>query len=154
MSSSINTEAVVPTAMSPDEKAFFQALGVRIATTRKGLGMTQVQLAEELGIAQQVVASYEVGRRRMPIALLPRLARALAVTVEELIGEETRPGKRGPAPKLLQRMERIRRLPRTKQRFVMDMIDTVLQQATRERQQAQQPRDGDEAASRQRRAVG
>lgn len=142
-SSSINTEAGVPTAMTPDEKAFFQALGVRIAATRKSLGMTQVQLAEELGIAQQVVASYEVGRRRMPIALLPRLARALAVTVEELIGEETRPGKRGPAPKLLQQMERIRRLPRTKQRFVMEMLDTILQQqAGRERQQAPQPRDG------------
>jgi hypothetical protein len=34
--------------------------------------------------------------------------------------------KRGPAPKLLQQMERIQRLPKAQQRFVMQMIDTVL----------------------------
>jgi transcriptional regulator with XRE-family HTH domain len=129
----LNTEAVVPAAMTPEEKAFFQALGVRIAAARKAQGLSQQQLADELGIAQQVVASYEVGRRRMPIALLPRLARTLTMTVEALIGEEAQPAKRGPAPKLLQQMERIRRLPRSKQRFVMEMIETILQQAGRER---------------------
>jgi hypothetical protein len=37
-------------------------------------------------------------------------------------------GKRGPAPKLQQQLERITRLPKAQQRFVMQMIDTVLQQ--------------------------
>jgi len=37
----------------------------------------------------------------------------------------------GPAPKLQQQMERIRRLRRAKQRFGMDMIDTVLAQQDR-----------------------
>jgi hypothetical protein len=39
--------------------------------------------------------------------------------------------KRGPAPKLLQQIERIHRLPKAQQRFVMQMIDTVLRQAAR-----------------------
>jgi hypothetical protein len=39
--------------------------------------------------------------------------------------------KQGPAPKLLQQMERIQRLPRAQQRFVMQMIDTVLAQQDR-----------------------
>jgi hypothetical protein len=39
--------------------------------------------------------------------------------------------KRGPAPRLLQQMERIQRLPKAQQRFVMQMLDTVLQQAAR-----------------------
>lgn len=61
-----------------------------------------------------------------PVSLLPAIAVALAVSVETLIGQkEAAPGKRGPAPKLQQQMERIQRLPRAKQRFVMDMIDTV-----------------------------
>jgi hypothetical protein len=34
--------------------------------------------------------------------------------------------KRGPAPKLQQQMERIQHLPRAQQRFVMQVIDTVL----------------------------
>ncbi len=123
----IRTATVMPTSMSPDEKMFFQAMGGRIADSRKALGMTQVQLADELGVAQQVVASYEVGRHRVPASFLPRLARVLAISVEELVGEETQRPKRGPAPKLLQQIERIHRLPKSQQRFVMQMIDTALQ---------------------------
>jgi len=66
----------------------------------------------------------------VPVALLPQLAQALAVSVEDLIGTATQPARRGPAPKL-QQVERIQRLPKAQQRFVMQMIDTVLQQAAR-----------------------
>jgi transcriptional regulator with XRE-family HTH domain len=91
-----------------------------------------VQLAEALKLTQQMVASYEVGRRRVPVSLLPAVAHALAVSVEVLIGQkEAAPSKRGPAPKLQQQMERIQRLPKAKQRFVMEMIDTVLAQQDR-----------------------
>jgi len=77
------------------------------------------------------LAHYELGRLRIAVAMLSPLAKALGVTVEELMGEETPPAKRGPAPKLLQQIERIQRLPRTQQRFVMQMLDTVLAQASR-----------------------
>ncbi|QWP78181.1 hypothetical protein J5226_07230 [Lysobacter sp. K5869] len=36
-------------------------------------------------------------------------------------------GKRGPAPKLQQQLERIIRLPKAQQHYVMQMIDIVLQ---------------------------
>jgi hypothetical protein len=56
----------------------------------------------------------------------------LAVSLEELIGKkDVQPAKRGPAPKLQQQIERIQRLPRAKQRFVIEMLDTVLAQASR-----------------------
>ena len=51
--------------------------------------------------------------------------------MEALIGEEEKPAKRGPTPKLQQQMEKISQLPRTKQRFVIEMLDTVLAQASR-----------------------
>ena len=35
---------------------------------------------------------------------------------------------RGPAPKLQQQLDRITRLPKAQQRFMMQMIDAVLQQ--------------------------
>jgi transcriptional regulator with XRE-family HTH domain len=117
--------------MTQDEKAFFKALGGRIAELRKSADMTQQQLAELLGISQQQIASYEVGRRRVPVSSLSSIARALAVSIEELVGDEARPGKRGPTPKLQQQLERITQLPKTQQKFVMQMIDTVLAQATR-----------------------
>jgi transcriptional regulator with XRE-family HTH domain len=118
--------------MTQDEKQFFRQLGARIASLRREQGLTQAQLAEVLGLTQQMVASYEVGRRRVPVSLLPKIAAALAVSVETLIGQgRTTPAKRGPAPKLQQQMERIQRLPRAKQRLVLQMLDGVLAQASR-----------------------
>ncbi len=45
--------------------------------------------------------------------------------------DESEAGKRGAAPKPAQHMERISRLPKPKQRFVMEMFDTLLAQAGR-----------------------
>lgn len=117
--------------MTQDEEAFSKTLGKRIAELRKEQGLTQAQLGEILGLSQQQVAHLEVGRRRVPVSLLPSLARALAVSIEELIGEGPKPAKRGPTPKLQQQLERISQLPKSQQRFVVQMLDTVLQQASR-----------------------
>lgn len=51
--------------------------------------------------------------------------------MEELIGEESKPGKRGPSPKIQQQLERITQLPKTQQRVVMQMLDGVLAQQSR-----------------------
>lgn len=118
-------------AVTPDDKQFYQALGQRVAERRKAQSLTQQQLAERLGISQQTLAHYEVGRLRIAVAMLPTLARELDVTVEDLLGEPTRSNKhkRGPTPKLQQQLEQISQLPRAKQRFVIEMLDTVLQKA-------------------------
>jgi len=85
-----------------------------------------------LGVSQQMVASYEVGRRRVPLSLLPTLARVLGTSMEGLIGEDAkRGGKRGPASKLQQQLDQVSQLPRAQQKFVSAMLDTVLQQAAR-----------------------
>jgi hypothetical protein len=56
----------------------------------------------------------------------------VAVSLDELIGKkDVQPAKRGPAPKLQQQIERIQQLPRSQQRFVMQMLDTVIAQASR-----------------------
>lgn len=118
-------------AIDSDERAFFIDLGERIARLRKEEGITQVQFAELLGTSQQAITAYEVGRRRVPVSALPEIAKLLGVSVEELIGEETKPGKRGPVPKLQQQMERITHLPKTQQRFVMQVLESVLGQTGR-----------------------
>ena len=114
--------------MPGSDRSFYLALGRRIAEARKGQGLTQAQLAEQLGIAQQTLAHYESGRLRVAVAMVPPLARTLGMSIEELVGEQSSPAKQGPAPKLQQQMERIQRLPRAKQRFIMDIIETVLHQ--------------------------
>jgi transcriptional regulator with XRE-family HTH domain len=118
-------------AISQDERAFFVQLGARIAELRKGADITQVQLAEFLGVSQQTVNAYEAGHRRMAISALPRLARLLGVSIEELIGEPVKPGKRGPTPIWQRKVERLSRLPKTQQKVVMEMLDGLLAQAGR-----------------------
>jgi hypothetical protein len=64
--------------------------------------------------------------------MLPRLARALGVSIEVLIGEDQRPAaKRGPTPKLQQQLERLSALPKPKQRAVMEVLEAMLAQASR-----------------------
>ena len=116
--------------MTPKEQQFIKALGKRIAQLRQENGYTQQALAEELGIAQQTLAHYEVGRLRMPVTLLPEFATYLAVPIEELLGMANGKGKRGPTPKLQQQIEKLSRLPKAKQKVVMEMIDGVLRQAS------------------------
>ena len=65
------------------------------------------------------------------VATLPALARALSVSIENLIGEKAPPGKRGPTPQLQQKIERLTRLPKAQQRLVLQMLDGVLAQASR-----------------------
>jgi transcriptional regulator with XRE-family HTH domain len=118
--------------MAVTDKAFYRELGARIATARKAQGLTQVQLAEALGIAQQTLAHYEGGKLRVAVALLPPLAQLLGLSVDELIGTPAkRGGKRGPAPRLQQQIERLSMLPQAQQRLVMQMLDGVIAQAAR-----------------------
>ena len=118
------------TKMTEDDKIFFKHLGKRIAELRKETHLTQVQLAEILGISQQYMQAFEAGRRKVSASMLPTLAQVFAISVDELVGMKEQATKRGPAPKLLRQVEQISRLPKSKQRFVMDMLDTVLQQAS------------------------
>jgi transcriptional regulator with XRE-family HTH domain len=114
------------------DESFFKGLGARVALARKQRGITQVQLSATLGIAQQTLAHYEGGRLRLPASLLPALAQALHVTAEELLGQSPPGGgKRATASRLERQVEAIAHLPRAKQRFVIEMLDTVLAQANR-----------------------
>ena len=101
--------------MTVTDKLFYAQLGQRIAEARKTRGMTQVQLSEALGIAQQTLAHYEGGKLRVAVALLPSLAQILGVGVDELIVTPVRrAGKRGPTPELQQQIERLSILPQVK----------------------------------------
>lgn len=119
--------------MAAKEKTFYAQLGRRIAERRKAMDITQVELAATLGIAQQTMAHYEGGVSRIAVALLPPLAAALTTTVEDLIGlpAQRLAGRRGPAPKLQQQLEQVSQLPKAQQKFVSQMLDTVLQQTSR-----------------------
>lgn len=114
-----------------DEKDFFVELGSRIARYRQEMNLSQQRLGELLDISQQTVAHYETARLRVPTSLLPRLAAVFGVSVDTLLGIASKSGKRGPTSQLQRHVERISQLPKPKQRFVIEMLETVLAQASR-----------------------
>jgi len=115
--------------MTEEDKAFYAQLGKRVAKLRKEQGLTQVQLAKILGISQQLMAAYEAGQRKVPASMIPKLSRLFEASCEELLGVKDPPAKRGPTPAIQRQVEQIRQLPRTKQRFVMEMLEAVIRQS-------------------------
>ena len=59
-------------------------VGNLLAGARLKAGLTQAQLAEELGIRQNMVSDYERGRRTYSDAMAKRLSKALKVKEERL----------------------------------------------------------------------
>ena len=63
-------------------------IGERISNFRKKQGITQVKLAELLGVTDKAVSKWERNISFPDISLLPNLAVALCVTVDELFQEK------------------------------------------------------------------
>ncbi len=115
--------------MTPEDQLYYQALGQRIAQARKAQGLTQQQLAEILAISQQTLAHYEVGRLRVAVVMLIPLSKALAIPVSELVGETSASKrKRGPTSILQRQIEQVALMPRSKQKFISEMLETVIKQ--------------------------
>lgn len=118
--------------MTPADRQFGKELGRRLAQLRQDAGLTQQAVADHLGIAQQTLAHYEVGRLRLPVVLVPKLADLFDVPTDVLLGVSTpagkTAGKRGPTPKLQRQLERVSRLPKAQQQVVLAMLDGVLLQ--------------------------
>lgn len=131
MAAPLHLLATTAMSISTEEREFFIALGERIARLRKEHGITQTQLAKRLGVSQQTIQAYESGKRRIQVATLPELARVLSTTLEELFAQqqETTVRKRGPAPKWQQQLEAIDQLPKSQQKFVVQMLDALIAQA-------------------------
>jgi transcriptional regulator with XRE-family HTH domain len=68
------------------EAAEGSSFGPRLANLRRAAGFTQIELAAELGVTQRMVAYYESPAATPPAKLLPRIAAALGLSIDELFG--------------------------------------------------------------------
>ena len=64
-----------------------ETMGKRISELRKNKGMTQEQLAQQVGVTAQAVSKWENDLSCPDISILPQLAEALGVTTDELLGK-------------------------------------------------------------------
>lgn len=63
-------------------------IGENIKAARKKCGMTQGQLAAQLGLTKAAVSRYELGQRNANLPLLERIAKATGVYVGDLVGTD------------------------------------------------------------------
>jgi len=107
-----------------------ERFGERLARLREAAGYSQRELARELEISQRMVAYYEGESDYPPTHLLPRLAQALGVSTDQLLGLE--PSKRtGRArdTRLWRRFEKIDKLPPAERKPIIHVLDAFLAKA-------------------------
>jgi len=100
------------------------SFGQRLYAVRTEKGLSQKQVAEKLGLAQQSYAEWE----RNPTALKPdqlaTLADILETTVDYLVGHKTENQRRGgPVGKTRKIFEEVSKLPRHQQSKVAEFVE-------------------------------
>jgi len=74
-----------------------QSFADRLRATRKARGLSQADLAERTGLQPSAVSHFEMGRRVPSSSNLRKLADALSVTTDFLLGREQVATPAGPA---------------------------------------------------------
>jgi transcriptional regulator with XRE-family HTH domain len=115
----------LPIKVSPRE-----TLGQRLQTLRKQQGLTQIELGEIIGATQRAMSSYERDEYEPAAHALPKLAAALCVSVDYLLGVSNNSGVKKPERRRwTQRLEQIEQLPERKQRAILQVLDMALKSA-------------------------
>lgn len=105
-----------------DEKISRPPLAQRLVELRQAAGLTQTQLAKQLGISHSNIAFWELKGTPPRGEVLPALAQALGVSVDELLGVKPIKPKRTAAKGRLQEVfEEAAKLPRRQQQKIIEM---------------------------------
>lgn len=67
-----------------NEQKLMKAFGKRVAEVRKSKGVTQQQLAEDIGMSVVAIAYIETGKRWARLATLNKIAQRLNVHIGDL----------------------------------------------------------------------
>jgi transcriptional regulator with XRE-family HTH domain len=103
------------------------AIGRRLRDLRKRQGMTQAELAAELGVNQTAVSDYEKGEVRIHAAMLAALAKVLKTSADEILGlQKAKQNGHAPDRRFLRRIEKLHRLSRRDQQSILGTIDAFL----------------------------
>jgi transcriptional regulator with XRE-family HTH domain len=103
--------------------------GTRLAALRRHAGLSQVQLAEAVGIPQRTLSFYEREAEAIPSTLVPVFAEALGVTIEEVLGLEPKgQKKRGRQSQLERQLTAIASLPRQQQQQLLAVVEAFISQ--------------------------
>jgi transcriptional regulator with XRE-family HTH domain len=105
--------------------------GARLVRVREDAGLSQLQLAEKMGITQQAVAHWERRGTAVRSDTLAKLASALGVAPADLLDAPTakvRTSPAAPVGRARQIFEAVSRLPRRQQEKIFDIIQPFVRE--------------------------
>jgi transcriptional regulator with XRE-family HTH domain len=108
-----------------------EAIGRRLREARRRRGLTQAEVAEQIGVDQTLVSNYERGAARLHGALVAGLAKTLRVSADELLGLKDSREKTPANGRLLRRLQRLEQLPRSDQKAVLKFLEALLDKRQR-----------------------
>jgi transcriptional regulator with XRE-family HTH domain len=111
----------------PPLKLGAETVGQRISRLRKERGLTQKELAQQIGITNNLVSDYETGRLMLNGEMVARFAIILKVSADTILGlkvvsrEDSQPSLR-----ILKRLKKIASLPAYQKKTLLKTIDVML----------------------------
>jgi transcriptional regulator with XRE-family HTH domain len=109
----------------PDDKAF----GRRLQEIRKRRQLSQVEVAQRLGIHPSLVSQYERGYLRLHGALLVRMAEVLKTTPDEILAVKEVRSNNDEHPidrRFLRRLKKVDKLSAHDKKLLLGTIDAFL----------------------------
>jgi transcriptional regulator with XRE-family HTH domain len=99
--------------------------GQIISRLRIERGLTQKELAEKMGISASLITDYERGKLRLHDEIIAKLAHAMQISADVILGIEAQNQSADPTNSLriMKRVKKIEKLPKFKQKIVLQMID-------------------------------
>lgn len=110
--------------------------GARVLALRQAAGLTQIELAQALGVPHSNIAYWEWSDKPPRADLLPRLAQIFGVDIEAIVGEIPRAARTkhktsAPIGELQRTFDAVRKLPRKQQRKIIEMVTALVDQYNR-----------------------
>jgi len=109
-----------------------EGFGQRLARLRKARGFSQSELGTLIGVSQRMMTYYERESGRPPAHVLPQLADALKISVDELLGVRPVRGAQDPPrrSRLWRKLREIEKLSKRDQQALLRTIDAFLRKAS------------------------
>ena len=104
-----------------------EVFGQRLAQLRQAAGYSQRELASEVGVSHRMVAYYETEAKHLPPPLLPKLAKALEVSMDQLLGgDQLKDNGKRRDTRLWRRFSQVEKLPTPQRKQITQILDAFL----------------------------
>jgi transcriptional regulator with XRE-family HTH domain len=106
----------------------------RLVALRKAAGLSQAELAKLVRVSPKTIGFWETSAVPPRSDVLPLLAHALGVRVENILGDQPVEQRRpGPVGKLQRVFDEVSKLPRRQQDKILEFLSPIVEQYKRER---------------------